>query len=159
MLLGGCLKAREGGYQGQLTTYQIAERASRARATASRKFCGSQTVYDLLKDALFRRAAQVRGSDQASFDKAATYAVAQMKNPVLVSETKYGLVRCSASVSLSLPPGFVVIDGRRTVSADVGYNVILQVGNGGGPAVLLIHADAIVTPLATLRETVRRHRS
>ena len=40
------------------------------------KRCASKATYDLIKRDLFRRAAQLRGSDQAAFDQLAAYAVA-----------------------------------------------------------------------------------
>ncbi|MFL6722417.1 MAG: lysozyme inhibitor LprI family protein [Sphingomonas sp.] len=133
----------------------IAGRAERAQQTASEKFCGTQSIYDLIKRDLFRRAAQLRGSDQVAYDKVASFSVLRMENPVLVSETKDGLIRCSGSLSLDLPPGVAVVGGRRTLSADLDYNVVPQAADGTGPVVLLSNADAIITPLATLSRTAQ----
>lgn len=114
------------------------------------KLCASKSTYDLIKRDLFRRAAQVRGSDQAAFDKLATYAVIRMENPVMESQdSNTGAVNCSASLSLDLPPGVTVVGGRRTLTSDVDYSV-QQAADGSGPVVLLRNADAIITPLATL---------
>jgi hypothetical protein len=114
------------------------------------KRCAAASTYDLIKRDLFRRAAQMRGSDQAAFDKLAAYAVVRMDNPVLESEdTNIGAVNCSGTLSLDLPPGVSVIGGRRTLTADVDYTV-QRAADGSGDVVLLKNADAIIAPLATL---------
>lgn len=119
------------------------------------KLCASKSTYDLIKRDLFRRAAQVRGSDQAAYDKLAAYAVIRMENPVMESQdSKTGAVNCSASLSLDLPPGVTVVGGRRTLTSDVDYS-IQQAADRSGPVILLRNADAIITPLATLSGTSR----
>jgi hypothetical protein len=126
----------------RLTENAVSE--ARPAQTAERR-CASNTTYDLIKRELFRRAAQVRGSDQAAYDKLAGYAVVRMDNPVMESEdSNTGAVNCSGSLSLDLPPGVAVAGGRRTLLADVDYAVDAS-GN-----VSLTNADAIITPLATL---------
>ena len=121
------------------------------RASASpEKRCASQATYDLIKRDLFRRAAQMRGSDQAAYDKLAAYASIRMENPVLETENdETGAASCSGSLSLDLPPGVAVVGGRRTLTADVDYTV-QPAADGSGNVVLLRNADSIVTPLATL---------
>lgn len=120
-----------------------------AQPASLEKKCGSQATYDLIKRELFRRAAQMRGSDQAAYDKLAAYAVVRMENPVLESEDKdTGVVNCSGSLSLDLPPG-VVAGGRSTLMSDVDYTV-QPAADGSGNVVLLRNADAIIAPLATL---------
>jgi hypothetical protein len=120
------------------------------QAAAPEKRCGSQGTYDLLKRELFRRAAQLRGSDQAAYDKLAAYAAVRVENPVLESDDKdSGAVNCSGSVSLDLPPGVAAVGGRRTLTSDVDYT-LQQAADGSGTVVLLRNADAIVAPLATL---------
>jgi hypothetical protein len=114
------------------------------------KRCASSATYELIKRELFRRAAQMRGSDQAAYDKLAAYAVVRMENPVMESEDKgSGGVNCSGSLSLDVPPGVAVVGGRRTLMADVDYTV-QPAADGSGPVVLLRNADAIIAPLATL---------
>jgi len=118
--------------------------------TSPEKRCASQATYDLIKRDLFQRAAQMRGSDQAAYDKLAAYASIRMENPVLESERdETGAVSCSGSLSLDLPPGVAVVGGRRTLSAEVDYTV-QPAADGSGNVVLLRNADPIVTPLATL---------
>jgi hypothetical protein len=119
-------------------------------AASHEKACASKATYDLIKRELFKRAAQLRGSEQAAYDQLSGYAVARMENPVMESEDRTtGAVHCSGSLSLDLPPGVAVVGGRRTIVADVDYTV-QQAADGSGPVVLLSNADAIITPLAAL---------
>jgi hypothetical protein len=119
-------------------------------AAAPEKRCASQGTYDLIKRDLFRRAAQLRGSDQAAYDKLSAYAVVRMEDPVLESQDKdTGAVNCSGSLSLDLPPGVAVVGGRRTLMSDLDYTV-QPAADGSGMVVLLRNADSIVAPLATL---------
>ena len=119
-------------------------------ATDPSKVCASKATYDLIKRDLFRRAAQVRGSDQATYDKLANYASLRMENPVMESQDSSSkAVNCSGSLSVDLPPGLGVVGGRRTLSADVDYTV-QPAADGSGNVVLLRNADPIITPLATL---------
>jgi uncharacterized protein YecT (DUF1311 family) len=132
--------------QDKLTNAQV----STSTIPSHEKICASRLTYDLIKTELFRRAAQLRGSDQAAYDKLASYAVLRMDNPVMESEnSSNGAVNCSGSLSLDLPPGVGVVGGRRTLSSDVDYTV-QPAADGGGNVVLLRNADAIVAPLATL---------
>lgn len=132
--------------QDKLTNSQVSTGAPPSRE----KLCASKATYDLIKAQLFRRAAQVRGGDEAAHDKLSAFAVVRMENPVMESEdSSTGTVNCSGSLSLDLPPGVAVAGGRRSLISDVDYTV-QQAADGSGPAVLLRNADAIITPLATL---------
>lgn len=133
--------------QDKLTNARMAQGAS---SPAPEKLCASKATYDLIKRELFRRAAQLRGSDQAEFDRIAASAVVRMENPVMESQdNSTGAVHCSGSLSLDLPPGVAAVGGRRTVTADIDYSV-QQAADGSGPVLLLQNADSIITPLATL---------
>jgi hypothetical protein len=137
---------RKSADQDKLTNTNVAATA----APNPEKLCASQATYDLIKHDLFRRAAQLRGSDQAAYDQISSAAAIRMENPVMVSqESTTGAVHCSGSLSLDLPPGVAIVGGRRTLTADVDY-AVEQAADGSGPVVLLSNADAIVTPLATL---------
>jgi hypothetical protein len=132
--------------QDKLTNGQV----STATAPTHEKLCASQTTYDLIKRELFRRAAQLRGSDQAAYDKLAGYAVVRMDNPVMESEdSASGAVNCSGALSLDLPPGVAVVGGRRNLMADVDYTV-QPAADGSATLVQLRNADAVIAPLATL---------
>lgn len=123
---------------------------SNTAADTSDKLCAAQSTYDFIKGELFRRAAQVRGSDQAAYDRLAGSAVLRMDNPVMESRDKdTGAINCSGSLSLDLPPGVAVASGQRTLMSDVDYS-IRKAADGSGNVVLLRNADAIVNPLATL---------
>jgi uncharacterized protein YecT (DUF1311 family) len=133
--------------QDKLTDNELVETAP---AASPAKRCAAATTYDMIKRDLFRRASEMRGSDQAAYDKLAAYAVLRMENPVLESESSdTGAINCSGTLSLDLPPGVTVVGGRRTLTADVDYS-IQPAADGSGDVVLLKNADAIVTPLATL---------
>ena len=114
------------------------------------KLCTSKATYDLIKRELFRRAAQVRGSDQEAFNNLSGYAVLRVENPVMESQDEStGGVNCSASLALDLPPGVAVVGGRRTLTSDVDYTV-QPAADGSGNAVVVRSMDSIVTPLAAL---------
>jgi uncharacterized protein YecT (DUF1311 family) len=135
--------------QDKLTGNELSQNAAQA-SEAPEKLCASKGTYDLIKRELFRRAAQLRGSDQAAFDKLSAYASLRMENPVMESrDASTGAVNCSGSLSLDLPPGVAVVGGRRTLTSDVDYTN-QQAADGSGNVVLLRNADAIITPLATL---------
>lgn len=132
--------------QDKLTNAEVA----RSTPSDREKLCASVATYDLIKRELFRRASQVRGGDQAAYDRLARYAVVRMDNPVMESQdSATRAVNCSGSLSLDLPPGVAVAGGRRTLTSDVDYTVTTP-ADGTGAVVLLRNADAIVTPLATV---------
>ena len=121
-----------------------------AQAADPGKLCASKNTYDLIKRELFKRAAEVRGSDQAAFDQLAGYAALRMENPVMESQDRStGAVNCSGSLSLDLPPGVAIVGSRRTLTADVDYTV-QPAADASDNVVALRNADSIVTPLATL---------
>ena len=120
------------------------------RSVSPEQRCAAQPTYDLIKRELFRRAAAIRGSDQAMFDKLAAYAVVRIDRPLVASDSAAnGAVECTGSLTLDLPPGVAVIGGRRTLAADIGY-AVQGAADGNGQVLTLTNADAIVTPLATL---------
>jgi hypothetical protein len=150
VLLVAYFASRTGPDQDKLTTNELAQGEQQAKAPPPEKACGTNATYDLIKRELFRRAAQLRGSDQAAFDRLSSYAVIRMENPVMESQNKdTGAINCSGSLSLDLPPGIAVVGGRHTLSSDIDYT-IQQAADGSGPVVLLRNAEAIVAPLATL---------
>jgi uncharacterized protein YecT (DUF1311 family) len=117
------------------------------------KLCSSQSTYDLIKRDLFRRAATLRGSDQAAFDKLVSYSSLRVEAPLMQDQNDdVGSVTCNATISLDLPPGVAVVGGRRTLSADALYT-IQPAADGSGKVVTLANVDGIVTPLATLAKT------
>ena len=154
LLIVGYFATRRNSDQDKLTNTQAAA-TNATQAPSPEKRCGSKATYDLIKRDLFKRAAQLRGSDQAAFDQLSAVAVLRMENPVMESEdSSTGAVNCSGSLSLDLPPGVAVVGGRHTLTSDVDYTV-QQAADGSGPVLLLRNADAIVTPLATLSRTAQ----
>ena len=111
----------------------------------SAKTCDSSATYNLIKKELFRSAAQTRGSDQAAFEQIAGIAVVRMENAVMESEDESGgSIDCSGLLSLDLPPGVALADGRRNLMSNIDYSIQ---PNG---AVVLRNADALIGPLTTL---------
>lgn len=128
----------------------INPKVSTEAGASNEKACASKATYDLIKRELFRRAAQLRGSDQAAYDRLSSYAVVRMENPVMESaDSSSGAVNCSGSLSLDLPPGVAAVGGRRSLMSDVDYTV-QPATDGSGRVLLLRNADAIIGPLATL---------
>ena len=132
--------------QDKLTGSELSE----AQPSNPEKRCASQATYDLIKRELFRRAAQMRGSDQAADDQLSNAAVLRMENPVMESQDSgTGAINCSGTLSLDLPPGVAVVGGRRTLISDVDYT-IQPAADASGDVILLRNSDAILSPLATL---------
>ena len=124
--------------------------ASNAAAGDPEALCADQGLYDRMKRDLFRRAAALRGSDQAAYDSLAAYAALRAETPILREHDEAtGRVACSAYLSLDLPPGVAVAGGRRTLNAEVGFTV-QPAADGSGNVLTLTNAESIVTPLATL---------
>jgi len=127
--------------QDKLSNPQIEQTAEADHAAR----CSSEATYDLIKRELIRRAAEVRGEDQAELVQLAGTAVLRVENPVLESEDKdAGALNCSGTLSLDLPPGVATSDGRRGLMADVDYTI------EAGGNVSLRNAESIIASLATL---------
>jgi hypothetical protein len=127
--------------QDKLSNPQIEQTAEADHAAR----CSSEATYDLIERELIRRAAEVRGEDQAELVQLAGTAVLRVENPVLESEDKdAGALNCSGTLSLDLPPGVATSDGRHGLMADVDYTI------EAGGNVSLRNAESIITSLATL---------
>jgi hypothetical protein len=127
-----------------------AQVAGESAAADPEKACGTQRTYDLIKRELFRRAAQLRGSDQAAFDRLAAYSVVRMDAPMLQGHDEdAGRISCAGALALDLPPGVAVVGGRRTLTANIGY-AIQPSADGNGDVLTLTSAEGIIAPLATL---------
>jgi uncharacterized protein YecT (DUF1311 family) len=130
-----------------------AQAAGQAAASDPEKQCGSQKTYDLIKRELFRRAAELRGRDQPTFDRLSAYSVVRMDAPMLRSHDEdVGTITCAGSLALDLPPGVAVVGGRRTLTAEMDYS-LTGAADRSGDVVTLAGADAILVPLATLART------
>ena len=117
------------------------------------KWCAAQATYDAMKRELFRRAAQVRGSDEQAYRRLSDFALLRVNGPVARGiDDQVQSVTCSGAAVLSLPPAVQVAGGRRSLSGDVDY-IVQPAADGTGNVVRLGNADAIVVPLATLTRT------
>lgn len=113
-------------------------------------WCAAQSTYDNIRRELFRRAAQVRGSDDQAYTRLADFAALRMDGPVVRGiDDQLNSVTCGATAVLDLPPGVNVPGGRRSLSGDVDY-MVQPAADGTGNVVRLGNADSIVIPLATL---------
>jgi len=122
-------------------------------AAQPEKLCASSATYDKIKLELFRQAAEVRGRDQAAYDKIAAYSIVRVEEPVLrARDEALGAITCTARLALDLPPGLAVAGGRRSLVASIGYTV-QPAADGSGDVVTLTGVDPITTPLATLART------
>jgi hypothetical protein len=133
---------------------EVPENAVEAKkAQDPQAWCAAQSTYDAMKRELFRRAAQVRGSDDQAYAKLADFALLRVNGPVVRGiDDQLQSVSCSGTIVLGLPPGVAVAGGRRSLSGDVDYS-IQPAADGSGKVVRLGNADAIVVPLATLTRT------
>lgn len=114
------------------------------------KWCAAQATYDSIRRELFRRAAQVRGSDEQAYARLADFALLRINAPVVRGvDDKVDSVSCSGTAVLGLPPGVAVAGGRRSLSGDVDYSV-QPAADGTGNVVRIGNADSIVVPLATI---------
>ena len=119
------------------------------RAADPAKRCASQATYDQIKRDLFRRAAALRGSDQAAFDKIAAYSVVRIDQPLLDSEDEgTGAIACSGMLTLDLPPGVAVVGGRRTLNADIVFAEFVElVRSEGSAALVATHNERIAAKM------------
>ena len=153
LILGVALSRRGDGAQDRLTEDEISQ--SGVTLDEAERRCASQKSYDLIKRELFRRAAEMRGSDRGAFDQLAAAASVRMEAPAMTArDAELGTVSCSGHLSLDLPPGVAVVGGRRTLQADVDYR-LQRAADGSGDILTLEGADAILVPLATLAQTER----
>ena len=124
-----------------------------ATAPDPQTWCAAQTTYDAIRRELFRRAAQVRGSDQQAYTRLADFALLRVSGPVARDvDDEVRSVTCSGNATLDLPPGVAVAGARRSLSGDLEY-MVQPAADGTGNVVRLGNADAIVVPLATLSRT------
>lgn len=127
-----------------------AEEGIKREATDDR--CTRRATSDEVKNQLFARAAQIRGSNADNYGKIAGYALIEINGaaPVAaVSATE--LVDCKGNATLRLPAGLRVAGGRTALGGDIGYSV----APGSRGLVTLGQSDSIAIPLATLTQSRR----
>ena len=124
-----------------------------AAAPDPEAWCAAQSTYDAIRSELFRRAAQVRGSDEQAYTRLADFALLRMSGPVVRGiDDELESVTCSATAFVDLPPGVRTSTGQRSLSGDLEY-MVQPAADGTGNVVRLGNADSIVVPLATLSRT------
>ena len=126
----------------------------RAAALDPATRCASGATYTLLKRELFRRAAQIRGKDDAMLARVASAAALRVERPIVRSRDEgLGSIACAASAALDQPPSLVVAGGRTSLTADLDYT-LQPAADGSGDVLTLTNADAITVPLATVGRSV-----
>lgn len=111
--------------------------------------CAATAIYDRIKLELFRQAVDLRGRDEAAFNKIAKFSFVRMDDPVPRGYNQAsGETSCTGRLTLDLPPGLAVAGGGNRLVGDVGYSI--QPAAGGSGAVTVSGADPIVASLATL---------
>ena len=127
-----------------------ANAVAESAAPDAEAWCSAQPTYDAIRRELFRRAAQVRGSDEQAYARLSDFALLRMSGPVVSGiDPELDSVTCSATANLDLPPGVQVSGGRRSLGGELEYRV-QPAADGTGNVVRLGNADSIVVPLATL---------
>ncbi|HUG45580.1 MAG TPA: hypothetical protein VMK31_03590 [Sphingomicrobium sp.] len=148
-VIAGLLLART-SWEGRWTS-DIPENAIvTAAAPDAEAWCSAQSTYDAIRSELFRRAAQVRGSDEQAYRRLADFALLRMSGPIVRSvDEDLRSVTCSARAGLDLPPGVRTSSRQRSLSGELDY-LVQPAADGSGNVVRLGNADSIVVPLATL---------
>lgn len=104
--------------------------------------CGDPLAPGLIKEELFRRAAQLRPDDTARLSRVASRAVVRIESPSSRDDD------CHGFVALDLPPGLVVDEGRANLNAEIGYGLAQRAGRMS--LTRLTGANGIVRSLVTL---------
>lgn len=139
---------RNGGNPDALGDEMVRTEQSAADVAAHRR-CSSTGTIELIKREVLRRAALRRPAEMEPFEELAASASVRVDNPVLESDGEQaGLVLCSGTLSIDLPPGIEAPGGRRTLSGSVDYQ--LRTGPEGDDIVSVGNVDALVSPLAVI---------
>src|SRR5690349_9812147 len=103
-VLAGILLASsvwQGGSKDEAAGNQVAQE----KAPDLEKLCAAQATYNAIRGELFRRAAQVRGSDEQSYTRLADFALLRVNGPVARGiDDQLKSVSCAGTAVLSLPP-------------------------------------------------------
>ena len=134
----------------KLDDSELAGAAAGIKKDAVDDRCTRRVTSDEVKNQLFARAAQIRGSNADNYAKIAGYALIEINGaaPVAaVSATE--LVDCKGNATLRLPAGLRVAGGRTALGGDIGYSI----APGSRGLVTLGQSDSIAIPLATLTQS------
>ncbi|WP_310467416.1 DnaJ domain-containing protein [Sphingomonas sp.] len=114
--------------------------------------CSSSAPSALIKRELFRRAAQIRGSDQAAFANLAAHSFLRVGQPLATGQGSR--TSCNVKIFLALPPGVEAWGERRNLEGNVGYP---SRGKPGEQARELTFVSAhVVELLATIAQAPSR---
>lgn len=112
--------------------------------------CTRRATSDEVKNQLFARAAQIRGSNADNYAKIAGYALIEINGAAPIAPvTDAELADCKGNATLRLPAGLRVAGGRTALGGDVSYSV----APGPRGLVTLGQSDSIAIPLATLTQS------
>ena len=140
-------------WQSPLTNNAAGEETAEKSEPDLQSWCAAQSTYDAIRRELFRRAAQVRGSDEQAYTRLSDFALLRVDGPIARGvDEQLNSVTCSGSARLDLPPGVAAAGGRRSLSGDLDY-LVQPAADRTGNVVRLGNADSIVVPLATLSRT------
>jgi hypothetical protein len=118
--------------------------------TDTAQACAAQRTYDELRRELFRKAAAIRGRDEAVFDEIARNAMLSVDRPRLVeSEESLGQLRCSGTLVVVLPPGLSTGNGLSQLRGEAEY-AVQAAADGSGTTVTLLSGESLTATLATL---------
>jgi curved DNA-binding protein CbpA/uncharacterized protein YecT (DUF1311 family) len=140
---------KQAAAQDRLRAADLREQAVAPEGSALASLCESPSAARRVKRELFRRAAQLGGSEQSAFARLAEHSLVRIGSAAVSDSDRRGDVSCSASVSLDLPPGVAARGGRRTLTGQVSYS--MQAGGAASGSFNLISEGRIVQQLATLR--------
>jgi uncharacterized protein YecT (DUF1311 family) len=136
--------------QDKLEDNELASAEGGAKSAPVDDRCTRRATTDELKNQLFARAAQIRGSNGDNYAKIAGYALIEVDGSVpLAPVSNAELVDCKGHATVRLPAGLKVAGGRTTLGGDIGYSV----APGARGLVTLGQSDAIAIPLATLTQS------
>ncbi len=142
--LGAC--NRDNG--DRLSDDQIAAAAGDAPPKADTR-CTSPVSHEAVKRELFRRAAEIRGSNAENYARIAGFALLVIDDAApSASVTAREEAECRGRATLRLPPNLSVAGGRTSLSGRIAFSV----SAGSPPTVTLTEDDAITIPLATLTQ-------
>ena len=138
----------------KLTDDQVAAASNEqpAESIGADPRCAAASSTEAVKRELFRRAAEVRGSNATSYARIAEFALLQMSDAAPTApSTADQAVDCRGRATLRLPPNLAVAGGRTNLSATIGFSVG-RANKGAAPVISLTDDDAITIPLSTLSQ-------
>jgi hypothetical protein len=148
----GIERSRVGGKS--ITSASPAKQYAAAAATpGDAALCSSEVAAQSIKRELFRRAAQIPGSNLAALERISEYSLVRFASPVVHYGAHEGaVIGCRARVVLHLPPGVTAAGGRQSLDGIVAYS-LRGTGAEGAAGLRLTAEPAIVKALLFLAQT------